>query len=222
MLIDFTLIIVGYLLGSIPSAFVVAKLAKGIDIRDYGSKSTTGANAARVLGLKLGITAGVMDILKGVFAALIAVLVTNSEMYEESDAFFNEKNVLIALTGFAAMVGHCYSIYLKFSGGKGAATLLGVLIIFSPWTALIVTIISLTVLRITKMTSFVNLFGVWIILFCLMFIHDFEFGYTLFGSITIPFIYYTHRNNIRSLLRGEERKFGKRVKIDEEETSEEE
>jgi len=103
MLIDFTLIIVGYLLGSIPSAYVVAKLAKGIDIRNYGSQSTTGANATRVLGFKLGFTAGLLDMAKGVLPTLLAVLVIDSDSYNSSDALF-EKNVLIALTGFAAVV----------------------------------------------------------------------------------------------------------------------
>jgi glycerol-3-phosphate acyltransferase PlsY len=219
MLIDFTLIIIGYLLGSIPSAYVVARLAKGIDIRNYGSKSTTGANAARVLGLKLGFTAGMFDIIKGVIATLLAVLVIDSDMYDSSDALF-DKNVLIALTGFAAIVGHCFSLYLKFTGGKGAATFLGVLLVFSPWTALAVFITWWAVIGITKFTSLGNLVMVWVSLLTLMLAHD-DFGHTLLGLLMVPFIYFTHRTNIGRLLKGEERKLGKKVKVEETTPSEE-
>ncbi|MHA1911799.1 MAG: glycerol-3-phosphate 1-O-acyltransferase PlsY [Candidatus Kariarchaeaceae archaeon] len=219
MLIDFTLIIIGYLLGSIPSAYVVAKLAKGIDIREYGSKSTTGANATRVLGFKLGFTAGMLDIIKGVIATLLAVLVIGSDSYDSSDALF-EKNVLIALTGFAAIVGHCFSLYLKFTGGKGAATFLGVLLVFSPWTALAVFITWWVVIGVTRYTSLGNLVMVWASLLTLMFAHDFDFGHTLLGILIIPFVYFTHRTNISRLLKGEERKLGKKIKVEETTTEE--
>jgi len=220
MFIDFALIIIGYLLGSIPSAYVVARLAKGIDIREYGSQSTTGANAARVLGFKLGFTAGMFDIIKGIIATLIAVLVIDSSIYDSSDALF-EKNVLIALTGFAAIVGHCFSIYIKFSGGKGAATFLGVLLVFSPWTALAIFVTWWVVIGVTRYTSLGNLVMVWISLLTLMFVHDFDLGHTLLGILMVPFIYYTHRANVSRLLKGEERKLGKKVKLDETAATEE-
>jgi glycerol-3-phosphate acyltransferase PlsY len=218
MLIDFTLIIIGYLLGSIPSAYVVAKLAKGIDIREYGSKSTTGANATRVLGFKLGFTSGILDMVKGVIATLLAVIVIDN--YDSSDFLF-DKNVLLALTGFAAVVGHCFSIYIKFSGGKGAATFMGVLLVFSPWTALAIFVTWWVVIGLTRFTSLGNLVMVWVSLLTLMLVHDFDFGHTLLGILIAPFMYFTHRENIGRLLKGEERKLGKKVKIDETNASEE-
>ena len=169
-------------------------------------------------GFKLGFTAGILDMVKGVIATLLAVIVIDN--YDSSDFLF-DKNVLIALTGFAAVVGHCFSIYIKFSGGKGAATFMGVLLVFSPWTALAIFVTWWVVIGVTRFTSLGNLVMVWVSLLTLTLVHDFDFGHTLLGILIAPFMYFTHRENIGRLLKGEERKLGKKVKIDETKASEE-
>lgn len=108
------LIALSYLIGSISPSYIFGRLIKGIDIRKYGSKNAGTVNAFIVLGKFIGILTAVIDISKGILAALIAL-------------FFNINELGIYLIGIAAVIGHNYPFYLNFKGGKGVATILGFL-----------------------------------------------------------------------------------------------
>lgn len=112
----------GYLLGAVPFGLVVGKVA-GIDIRTEGSGNIGATNVSRVLGKKLGLITLVCDCLKGLLPMVIAAAILPEGQ---------ERELTVALTGLCAVVGHMFPVYLKFRGGKGVATSLGVFLFLSP------------------------------------------------------------------------------------------
>jgi len=111
--------VAGYLLGSIPTGVIVGRLWKGIDVRRHGSTHTGGLNTLRVVGVPAGILAGLGDVAKGVVAILVA-------------RTLGPEPWSVSLAGFAAVVGHNWSLYIGLDGGLGIATLVGTLVLFRP------------------------------------------------------------------------------------------
>jgi len=120
-------IIMGYVIGSIPFAIVISRM-KGVDIRRLGSKNPGAANVLREVGKPYGILVWILDTAKGAFAMLIAHKVFHLHLF------------FVALVGIAAVAGHCWSIFLKFKGGKGVSTSGGVFLYLLPWAFPIVII----------------------------------------------------------------------------------
>ena len=141
-----TLLIAGYLLGSIPTAVWWGQKYYGIDVREFGSGNAGATNTFRVLGKKAGIPVLIIDIVKGSLAVLLAFL----SGYEfDSNEFVNLQLAL----GMTALVGHVFPIFAGFRGGKGVATILGVVICLTPITSLLVLLVFLTVLLTTRFVS---------------------------------------------------------------------
>lgn len=177
-----------YLLGSIPFSFLISKIFKGKDIRNYGSGNVGASNVTRALGPKYGAAALTGDVGKGVLAAIL-VLQLNSPLY----------------LGAFAILGHIFSPFLNFSGGKGVATSIGVISVFSWKTGLILGAIWLLTLAAWKIASLSSLTA----LSCSpLFIWIFgEYGSLFYSTIGIALLaFITHRNNIARLLTGEENK----------------
>jgi len=130
-------VIIGYLLGSIPFAYVIARLKKGVDIRDVGGGNVGALNTYREIGPVYGIGVLAADIIKGVFAVLIA-------------RWLDVSLVWVCVAGFAAVVGHNWPVFIKFKGGKGAATVIGVLVALTPVQLLISVAIVLLLIGITR------------------------------------------------------------------------
>jgi acyl phosphate:glycerol-3-phosphate acyltransferase len=130
-------IILAYLLGSIPTAYIAGRLTRGEDIRKLGGGNMGAANAARELGLKVGIIVLVVDIAKGAGAVLIAKALGVPQIW-------------VFLAGFAAVVGHCWPVWLKFWGGKGAATSIGVFLALAPLPFLCAAPIAILVIYFTS------------------------------------------------------------------------
>ena len=201
-------IIVGYLLGSLPFSFWLGRL-KGVDLTRVGSGNIGATNLARALGAKWGLLAFVLDSGKGLLAVLLAGYIST---------FFAENLVSVPMLkiigGTASILGHTWSMWLKFKGGKGVATSLGVFIGLAPVTSLIV-------------------LGVWVAVFV-------SFGYVslasiiasismpllmwagIGGKVALPIIIFScivtiliiirHRSNIKRLIQGKENKFRRRFK----------
>ena len=119
MLLDFSAVVIGYLLGSIPAAYIVARLQKGIDIRDVGRRNMGAANVFREVSPLAGIAVWAIDVAKGSATILIAQALCTSEPW-----------VLIA--GFTAVLGHNFPVYIGFKGGRGAATTMGIFLVLTP------------------------------------------------------------------------------------------
>jgi glycerol-3-phosphate acyltransferase PlsY len=117
-------IIIGYLLGSIPTAYIVSRVRKGIDIRDIGSRNMGAANVMREIGTHEGVFVGLFDVAKGAGAVLIAQALNVSELW-------------VFGAGFAALVGHNFPVFAGFRGGRGSAAIVGIFLVLAPGAMLV-------------------------------------------------------------------------------------
>ena len=147
MPLDILSIIIGYLLGSIPTAYIVARKRKGIDIRNVGSRNMGAANVMREIGTREGIFVGLIDIAKGAGAILIAQTLNISELW-------------VFGAGFAALVGHNFPVFAGFRGGKGSATVIGIFLVVAPLSMLVTLVIVAIPFFTTRKFSAAILIGI--------------------------------------------------------------
>ncbi|MFD2444009.1 glycerol-3-phosphate 1-O-acyltransferase PlsY [Bacillus sp. CGMCC 1.16607] len=177
-------ILLAYLLGSIPSGLIVGKWFYGKDIREHGSGNLGGTNTFRTLGIKAGIVVTVADILKGTLAAALPLLLDV------------ELHALIA--GIIAVVGHMYPVFANFRGGKAVATSGGVLLFYAPTMFVIMLIIFLVCLYITKYVSLSSILAAISALIYSIIFGDKPLIYVV--SILVFFVIYKHRSNIKRIM----------------------
>lgn len=184
--------ITGYFIGSIPFSYLVGKKLTNLDLRHHGSGNLGATNVIRIAGKKAGILAFILDILKGIVSYLIGYYLAGING--------------AALASTLAVLGHSYSIFTKFRGGKGVATSFGIIIMFSPITAICMTILQLTVIKITHFMSLASIISaISIPVFAKLFELPNQFLY--FGLFIAVFVTYKHKENIKRLLNGTENKF---------------
>jgi glycerol-3-phosphate acyltransferase PlsY len=233
MLTLLAILAVSYVIGSIPTSLMAGKMLKGIDIRNFGSGNAGGTNAFRVLGWKAGLTVTLIDIVKGVVAAVSVVAFFR---HHPIDVFPDLNDVALRLlAGVSAVIGHVFTLFAGFKGGKGVSTAAGMLIGIAPVSMLMVIAIFLLTVYISRHVSvgsmlaaiafpliiairkyifelgsgldyYIKLFG------SKLFFHDsLDYHLMIFGLIVAIAIIYTHRANIRRLLSGTESRvtFGK-------------
>lgn len=196
---EFILIIIAYFIGSIPTALLISKSFFQIDIRDYGSGNMGATNTFRVLGAKFGTIVMVGDMLKGVFAValfnLLPYYLTNE---------LDRTNLMIGL-GLAAVIGHIYPIWAQFKGGKGVATLFGMVLAIQPVVAINCVAVFLLVLYLTRYVSLSSIIaGVALPISVLWIYNEKEVFYRLFAVAVSALIVLTHQKNISRLLKGNE------------------
>ncbi len=202
-------IVLSYLLGSIPSAIIISRIFKGIDIRDYGSKNPGFTNVYRVLGVLPAIIVLIMDIGKGVSAVLLVTQISFGPVT------LNLVSLKI-LAGISVILGHVFPIFAGFKGGKGIATALGALFSLIPLETVLALVIFIAIVIITRYISLGSLSAASFIFLALLF-ERYYLGRSvpteLLGMIffLLVFIFYTHRKNIKRLLNGTENKFGQRM-----------
>ena len=200
------LVAIAYLLGSIPTGYLVAR-AKGIDIRTVGSGNIGATNAFRVLGKPAGIMVLAADFLKGLLGCgVLPWLLFHTGVYEET------RVVPEILAGFCSVLGHNYTIWLGFKGGKGIATSAGVLTALVPWALLTILSIWIVLFAVTRYVSIGSLvaaaslpFATWV----------FYQNWTLSlvtGAMGVLAIY-KHRGNIQRLLNGTEPRFARKKEL---------
>jgi len=201
------LILLAYLLGSIPTGYLAGKYLQGIDIREHGSGSTGATNVLRTLGKKAGISVLIIDMLKGMLGiALVKALYLNSANPLPADW----QTWLILATGLAAVIGHSKSIFLNFDGGKSVATSLGVLLIMSPWVALATLGSFLLVLAISRIVSLSSITGAIAVIILMLVLRQ-PLPYILFASVAGLYVIIRHRGNIERLLSGTEPRLGQKL-----------
>lgn len=195
-----TIIILSYLIGSIPTGYILVKLVKGIDIRTIGSGGTGATNVKRVLGTKYFVIVMLIDILKG----LIPLLILKYLNYVP--AMLNGMDILCIITGIFLVIGHSKSIYLKFTGGKSVATSLGVLAGMCWQVALSAFLIWLLVVTLTKFVSLGSIIAA-IATPILMLYFGQPISYIIFTLVCSLYVaFYLHKNNIKRLIEGSENK----------------
>lgn len=192
------LILLAYLLGSIPSALWIGKLFYKIDIREHGSGNLGGTNTFRTLGVKAGLIVSIMDILKGTAATLLPLI-----------PFFAVTDIHPLILGVVAVIGHMYPIFANFKGGKAVATSGGVLLAYH-WPIFIIMLLSFfVVLKLSKMVSFTSMvLGVIALVYTILYNIFFEIDIPLLVVIVLlsSFILYRHRTNIARIKAGTEPK----------------
>ena len=207
------IIVLSYLIGSIPVSIILTKLVKGVDVRDFGSGNAGGTNASRVLGKKYGILVILLDALKGVIAVVLV-----SRLYFGSFPFpnttpFDDFTLVQIIAGIAAIIGHIWTIFAGFKGGKGIATGLGVLISIVTIDLLFALGVFLMVMYLSKYISLASISAA-VSVPIIMIVRENIFGVDIPSYHTIlPFVIgiallviYTHRSNVGRLLSGSENK----------------
>lgn len=197
-------LLMSYLLGSIPSSLWIGKTFYGIDIREFGSKNAGATNTFRVLGYKPGIAVLFLDVLKGIFAIYFVHVYLNNQLFNISN---NQFVIYKVIAGIGAFSGHLLPIFASFKGGKGVATSLGVIISIQTNAAIICLIIFVIIYLITNYVSLGAIVSSFCFPFVVKYILNEESIYLIFFSIFISFtIIFAHKSNIVRLIRGEEHK----------------
>jgi glycerol-3-phosphate acyltransferase PlsY len=198
----FLIFLISYFIGAIPTGYIISKYIYHLDITKYGSGNIGMTNVQRVLGNKPAFIVFIIDCAEGAIPTLIALYALKS-IY------------LATATGVIAAFAHDYSLFMKgFKGGKGAATSFGVLLVISPLAALISVVIFGGVIFITKYVSLGTIVAAITYPFILLLIKK-DVRLTLLSIIFSILIIVSHRENIKRLIKGKERKIGEKVKIDE-------
>ena len=198
---EMMLVVIAYLLGSIPTSIWVSKAVFGIDIRDYGSGNPGATNTFRVLGSKWGSFVMIADITKGVIATSLYILIP---FYLENE--LARTNFMIVL-GLAAVLGHIFPIWADFKGGKGVATILGMALAIQPIVALICIVVFLITLFTTRFVSLSSMLASVVFMVLILFIFkEKETSYRVFAIIVALMVVVTHQKNIGRLLNGKENK----------------
>jgi len=194
------LVVLAYLIGSIPTAVWVSKRVYGIDIREHGSGNAGATNTFRILGSKAGSAVMLVDMLKGFLAVKLSLL---SVFPWYSEAITN----LQILLGLAAVVGHIFPIWADFRGGKGIATLFGMILSIQPLVAISLICVFLAMLFLTRYVSLSSISAsVAFPLLILFIFKEPEISYRVFAIATACLVVLTHYKNISRLLHGNESK----------------
>ncbi len=201
---ELILIILAYLIGSIPTSIWVSKKFFNIDIRDYGSGNAGATNTYRVLGPKWGTFVMVVDMLKGVLATSLYFFFLPS--YLGSDNELYRTNLMIGL-GLAAVLGHIFPVWANFKGGKGVATLFGMAVAIQPLVAICCIAVFLLVLYLTRFVSLSSILaGIAFMVFILFIFNEKETLYRIFAVLVALMIVLTHQKNIGRIIKGTEGK----------------
>lgn len=198
---EIMLLVLAYLLGSIPSALIISKVFFNIDIRDYGSHNMGSTNVLRVLGFRYGIITFIMDAIKaGLIVFLFRINLIPYEVYSHVNPLFY---------GLAAVIGHIFPIFAGFKGGKGIACGAGIILAYAPIHFSIAFIVFITVFIIFKYVSLSSLsaaLSLVVTSFIIPISGKIDVIYIVFVCIIFVIVTLTHRKNIIKLLKGEENK----------------
>ncbi|MBE3571349.1 MAG: glycerol-3-phosphate 1-O-acyltransferase PlsY [Moorella humiferrea] len=184
-----------YLIGSIPTAYVVGRFVYGFDIRKRGSGNVGATNALRTMGTVPGLVVLAVDALKGVIAVWLGQVAGGPW--------------LAAVTALAAIIGHSWSLFLEFQGGKGVATTAGAVLAMAPAVVLWAGLLWLVIVVLSRYVSLGSIIAAAVAPFLMLFFHR-PWPYTLFTLVGAALIIYRHRSNIKRLLTGTEHKLGER------------
>ncbi|MGE5352022.1 MAG: glycerol-3-phosphate 1-O-acyltransferase PlsY [Acidobacteriota bacterium] len=206
-----TIILLSYLIGSIPTSIIIGKLVKGIDIRNYGSGNAGGTNVYRVLGWKYGILVILLDALKGALAVVLVARLHYGSFPFENATPFDDFTLVQIIAGVAAVIGHIWTIFAGFRGGKGIATALGMLMSIITVDMLFAIGVFIIVVMISKYISLGSILGA-ISVPLILFVRENIFHANIQGyGVVLPFsigicllIIYTHRANLGRIFSGKE------------------
>ena len=196
------ILVVAYLIGSIPSGYLIVRATEGEDVREKGSGGTGATNVSRSAGKGAGILTLILDVIKGVFVVFLAGIL--------SDGLFPFADWTIAFAGVLAILGHIFPVWLRFRGGKGVATALGVFLMLEPIVvviALVVFAITFALTRYVSLASLVAISSITIAILALTLFDPFELPNAIAALLSAGLVIFAHRANIQRLIAGSEPKF---------------
>jgi len=189
-----------YFFGSVPFGYILGKLFKKVDIREYGSGNIGATNVFRVLGPSLAFLVVIGDVGKGIFSIYLM-------QYLKIDNL-----LILTIAGLAVICGHNWSVFLGFKGGKGIATTFGVILALNPIIAILAVVVWVIILILTRYVSLSSICAIFsILVFMILFKQPYE--YILFSAIIFILGIFTHKENIKRLKSRKERKFGEKIEI---------
>ncbi len=203
-------IISGYLIGAIPTGVAIARKLAKVDIRQYGSGSTGATNALRTAGKKVGAMVFLADMAKGAAAVFLAGLLMGDRTFALGHTLFHAREVQVG-AAVAAILGHNWSVFLKFHGGKGVSTFYGALLALAPIVAVITgigTLIIIALSRYVSLGSILGAIGTVAVLLLMVSLGRQPEDYLFFALPAMALILFQHRENIYRLFTGTERKLG--------------
>jgi glycerol-3-phosphate acyltransferase PlsY len=204
-------IVIAYLLGSIPFGLIVGKLKSGIDIREYGSGKTGATNLMRVAGTRLGILTIVLDVVKAGGAVMLAAVIIDGSRgsFAIGGVTVYWQHVARVVAGLAAVAGHNWPIFAKFKGGRGVTAYFGTLFaIYPPAGIFGAQVVAIAALRSRHMSrgSILGALAAWCLMVPLTILYSFPPIYLAYGLVVIALLVYQHHDNIKRLRQGTERR----------------
>jgi acyl phosphate:glycerol-3-phosphate acyltransferase len=193
-------LVASYFVGAIPTSYLAGRVFRGIDLREHGSKNLGATNVYRTLGWKYAIPVGLVDIAKGAVPVLVfAPQVSTSQLFALA-------------CGVAAIVGHVYSVFVRFRGGKGVATAAGVMLGLTPLALIVVLVIWAVVLKLSGYVSLASIAAAASLPLAVYLLQRPDQPEILWlDALVAAAIIWLHRANIRRLLNGTESRFGRRA-----------
>ncbi len=210
-MLKYILVLLAYILGSIPFSYILGRYFRHEDIRKYGSGNIGTTNAFRVFGKVIGTTVLILDTIK---SGLLVYLVKNNIIFPEIDLLHP------LIYGFASVIGHVFPVWFKFKGGKGVATSFGLLLAYTPGIALFLLPVFLVILVISRYVSVASTFTtlitaiVGLILFFVGNNPDFDIYFVIILFLATILIFIRHRTNFLRIRNHTENKIGMSDKLD--------
>lgn len=186
------IVVLSYIIGSIPNGLLIGKKISGVDLREFGSKNIGATNAYRVLGIKPALIVFVTDAAKGVIGVWLGQSLSGTP-------------IALLLGGIAAITGHNWSIFLGFKGGRGVATGLGVIMMIVPKVTLCVFAVWAIIVYITRYVSLASIIAATLVPVLMWYTGE-RIEYLYFGIVAAVFVIVRHKANIQRLIKGEELK----------------
>ena len=204
----FLLLFLSYLTGSFPTSIIIGKIVKGIDIREHGSGNAGGTNVFRILGWKPALIVVLIDVFKGWLPTAIYAM----HLFQNQP--INDTGVIQIMCGFAAVLGHTYTIFAGFKGGKGIGTLAGMLIALYPIALPLCILVFAITLILTGYVSLGSIFAtislpIFLLILPIFGIEQSSLSLLIFALLVPWFAIYTHRSNVARLRDGTENRFEK-------------
>ena len=203
-------VVIAYLLGSIPFGLIIGKLKGGVDIREHGSGKTGATNVMRTLGTKLGVLTIVLDVVKAGGAVMLAAVIIDGGRgtFTIGGVSIYWQHVAQVAAGLAAIAGHNWPVFAKFKGGRGVTAYFGTLFaIFPPAGILGAEVVAIAALRSRQMSkgSILGALAAWCLMIPLTIAYNFPPIYLAYGLAVIALLVYQHQDNIKRLRQGIER-----------------
>ncbi|MFC2164734.1 glycerol-3-phosphate 1-O-acyltransferase PlsY [Acidobacteriota bacterium] len=189
--------VLSYLFGSIPTGYIIFRIIEKKDIRSYGSQAIGATNVLRLKGWRIALPVAIFDIAKGYIPVALAF------------KLFPDKRIAL-LGGFLAILGHCFPIFIKFKGGKGVATALGAYLAIAPVSALLSVTVFLIIVLLTRFVSLGSMLAMAAYP-GLLFLLNGGKSMVVMSLVVLVLILFKHRENMRRLIRGNERKLGEKA-----------